>query len=184
MVGTWVVDAVNEPSAPAGEPVEEVARNGDVLRIVTRGEMRAARLRHRAVFVAVLDDDGRLLVHRRSADKDLWPGWWDVCVGGVLTAGEGWVAGAERELAEELGVRVSVLAPLGGGLYEDRDVALVARCFRAVHDGPFLCPDGEVTETRWVDARGLERMLSTERFLPDGVALVLPRLDGFRNAMP
>lgn len=178
------MDAVNEPSGPAREPVDEVSRDGTVLRTVTRGEMRAGRLRHRAVFIAVLDGGGRLLVHRRSADKDLWPGWWDVCVGGVLAAGEDWAAGAERELAEELGVTVSELVPLGDGLYEDRDVALVARCFVAVHDGPFPCPDGEITETRWVDAGGLGQLLSVEKFLPDGAALVLPRLDGFRDVMP
>ena len=32
--------------------------------------------------------DGRLLVHRRSDDKDLWPGRWDLAVGGVVAAGE------------------------------------------------------------------------------------------------
>ena len=37
---------------------------------------------------------GQLLVHRRSDAKDLWPGRWDVGVGGVVGAGEAWADAA------------------------------------------------------------------------------------------
>lgn len=189
MVGTWVVAGNNEDSpprsaSPADEPVEHVSREGSVLGTVTRAEMRAGRLRHRSVFVAVLDSAGRLLVHRRSESKDIWPGWWDVSVGGVLAPGEEWSEGAERELAEELGLRGMNLTPLGDSLYEDGDVRLVGRTYLAVSDGPFSCPDGEIAETCWVGRSALARMLREERFLPDGLALVLPRLDGFRGVVP
>lgn len=189
MVGTWVVVENTGKSAdrtipPADEPVEHVSREGSVLGTVTRAEMRARRLRHRSVFVAVLDTAGRLLVHRRSETKDAWPGWWDVSVGGVLAPGEDWSAGAARELAEELGVHGATLASLGNGVYEDVDVKLIGHAFVVVDDGPFSCPDGEVAETRWVEPSELARMLREEIFLPDGLALVLPRLDHFRGVTP
>lgn len=186
MVGTWVVaenteDSPARSASSADEPVEHVSREGSVLGTVTRAEMRSGRLRHRSVFVAVLDSSGRLLVHRRSENKDAWPGWWDVSVGGVLAPGEDWLAGAERELEEELGVHGAHLAPLGSGAYEDADVSVIGRCFVVVDDGPFSCPDGEVAETRWVGRSELALMLRNERFLPDGLALVLPRLARFRG---
>ena len=146
--------------ADAGdEPVEVVDADGRVLRVVPRRQMRAERLRHRTVFVAVVSTDGRLLVHLRSAAKDVWPGWWDVAVGGVVAAGEGWDEAAARELAEEVGV--------------------VGRCYRIVHDGPFSFADGEVVHARFVTPDELADLRRQERFLPDSVALLLPLLPGF-----
>ena len=114
--------------SPIEEQVEVVDADGCVTGVVTRAEMRAARLRHRSVFVAVFSHDGDLLVHRRSDAKDLWPGWWDLAVGGVVAAGEDWDDAARRELSEEIGAHGAVIEPIGGAAYSDADVALVARC--------------------------------------------------------
>ncbi|MEY3805924.1 MAG: hypothetical protein RIR69_736, partial [Actinomycetota bacterium] len=78
--------------------VEHVDYAGNVLEIVTREKMRRERLCHRSVFIAVMSHDGQLLVHKRAETKDVWPGSWDVCVGGVVAAGETWESGAYREL--------------------------------------------------------------------------------------
>jgi isopentenyldiphosphate isomerase len=158
------------------ELVEVVDSSGAVTAVVPRWQMRARRLRHRAVFVAVFDGDGRLLVHRRSDHKDLWPGWWDLAVGGVVAVGESWAAAARRELAEEVGIDGAVPVELGGGVYADADVDLVGRVFRVEHDGPLRFGDGEVVEAVWVDAAGLASRLAVDRFLPDSRALVLPLL--------
>ena len=102
-----------------------------MLEIVTRAEMRRRRLRHRTVFVAVVDaDDRRLLVHRRADWKDTAPGWWDIAFGGVVAAGEAWDDAAVRELEEEAGVRAP-LEPLGDAAYEDDAVEEVCRVYRA-----------------------------------------------------
>ena len=107
------------PSAahPANSPhemVEEVDRLGNVLRLVPRRQMRAESLRHRSVFIAVVSEDGDILVHRRADTKDVWPGWWDVAVGGVCGPDEDWDMAAVRELGEELGIEGAV--PVEGGV--------------------------------------------------------------------
>ena len=104
------------------------------------------------MFIVVCSTSGALLVHRRSDGKDLWPGLWDVAVGGVVGAGEDYGAAAQRELAEELGIGDAVPLPIGAGRFADADVDLLARCHRVVHDGPFRFTDGEVVEVRWADA--------------------------------
>ncbi|MGZ4793813.1 MAG: NUDIX domain-containing protein, partial [Ilumatobacteraceae bacterium] len=86
------------------ELVDIVDDNDMVIASVTRAEMRAKRLQHRSVGIVVLSSNGRLLIHRRSLDKDIWPGWWDIAAGGVVTAGETYEDAAQRELAEELGI--------------------------------------------------------------------------------
>jgi len=161
---------------PADEPVEEIDADGRVLRVVARGEVRAGRLRHRAVFIAVLAHDGRILIHQRSPLKDLWPSRWDVAAGGVVGVGERDDAAAARELGEELGVGGTALERIGRAGYEDDEVALIGTVYRIVHDGPFRFADGEVVAARWVTFEELDGLRRSERFCPDSLAVVLPLL--------
>ena len=156
---------------PGSEPVDVVDEHDRVVATVPRRRVRAERLRHRAVFVVVNASGGELLVHRRSDDKDLWPGRWDVCVGGVVGAGEGWDDAARRELAEEVGID-GWPELVRAGAYADDDVDLVARCYRIVSDGPISFPDGEVAEARWVGTADLAALVATEAFVPDSLALL------------
>ena len=163
--------------AAAGSELVDVVDDDDrVVGTVTRAEMRAGRLMHRAVFIAVVHPDGRLLVHRRSEAKDIWPGWWDLAVGGVVAAGEAYDSAARRELAEEVGVVGVDLEPLGGGRYVDASVALHGRCYRVVHPGPFRFDDGEVVEATWLTLDELLVAIEGGRYLPDSVALLVPLL--------
>jgi 8-oxo-dGTP pyrophosphatase MutT (NUDIX family) len=158
------------------EYVDLVDANDNVVGRVTRGEMRAGILRHRAVFVAVTSPDGKLLIHRRSDIKDLWPGWWDIAVGGVVAAGETYGSAVRRELAEEVGIDNGDPVFLGSGAYDDADVSLIGHCYHLVHSGPIEARDGEVAEFLWVDLPELRGRLDRDRFLPDSVSLLLPDL--------
>jgi isopentenyldiphosphate isomerase len=164
------------PQSGDSELVDIVDDDDNVIATVTRAEMRARRLQHRSVGVAVMSADGRLLIHRRSETKDIWPGWWDIAAGGVVAAGETYDDAATRELAEELGVVDVELEFLGAARYEDAELAALCRGYRVVHDGPFTFADGEVTEVRWVTFAELDAMRSEHRFLPDSLALLLPLL--------
>ena len=156
----------------ADELVEEVDRDGTVLRVVTRAEMRARCPRHRCVYLLVVHD-GRLLVHRRAAHKDVWPSRWDVAAGGVVGAGEAWDDAARRELAEELGIDAEPVA-VGDGTWEGEQAKVVGRVYVVEHPGPFHFDDGEVVAARFVDAAGLDHLLATEATCPDSVAVALP----------
>lgn len=168
--------------ADAGRELVDVVDDQDrVVAVVPRRRMRAERLRHRAVFIMVTSGEGRLLVHRRSDAKDLWPGWWDVAVGGVVASGETYDEAARRELAEEVGIADPALAvtPLGGGAYTDDDVALIGRCYAAVWDGPLHFADGEVTEARLVTCTEYELLRREVPFLPDSLALLGDHIERF-----
>jgi isopentenyldiphosphate isomerase len=156
------------------ELVDIVDDDDNVIATVTRAEMRARRLQHRSVGIAVFSSDGLLLIHRRSEGKDLWPGWWDIAAGGVVASGETYEEAASRELAEELGVTDAEIEFLGQAHYVDDELAAICRGYRVVHDGPFTFADGEVTEARWVTFDELDSMRATYRFLPDSIALLLP----------
>ena len=161
---------------PGDQLVDIIDDAGRVIGTADRRTMRAGRLMHRAVFIAVRHPDDRILIHQRSPDKDLWPGRWDIAVGGVVGAGEAWDAAAVRELGEEVGVTGLPLGDLGGGTYRDDEVALVGRCYEVVTTGPFVFADGEVVRAEWVALDDLGELADERQFLPDSWALLLPLL--------
>lgn len=164
-------------SAVGDELVDIVDESDRVIAVVSRREMRARRLRHRAVYIAVQGSDGRLLVHQRSFAKDVRPGAWDIAVGGVVGSGESYDAAAVREMAEEIGVIAITPTPIGGGTFGDESFELIGRCYHVVHDGPFTFADGEVIRAKWVDRGELDALLATEEVMHDSVALLLGHLD-------
>ncbi len=164
---------------PGGDPgsalVDVVDADDRVLGTVTRAQMRAEGLRHRAVYVVVRTSTDHVVVHRRADWKDVYPGAWDICFGGVLDAGEAWDAAAVRELAEEAGIEAE-LRFLGAATFEDGDTAINGRIYDCTHDGPYPCPDGEVVEVRTVPRGELPAFVAARPHCPDSVELVLPLL--------
>lgn len=100
------IDIVDEAGRPTGE-------------VAWKSEAHRHGLLHRCFhcWVAGRDYAGEpyLLVQRRAATKDTWPGRLDVTAAGHLAAGEEPIEGGLRELEEELGLRVEPerLIPLG-----------------------------------------------------------------------
>ncbi len=159
------------------ELVDIVDENDEVLRVVPRREMRAKRLRHRGVFIAVIDSLSQLLIHKRADDKDIWPGRWDLCAGGVVAHRETYRVAAIRELQEELGLE-SEIELLGSGSHSDRDVDVVGSVYLTINDGPCTFNDGEVVATEWVSAEILQKLLITRQWCPDSVRIALPLILG------
>ena len=116
-----------------------------------------------------------LVVHRRAEWKDVYPGWWDVCFGGVLGAGEAWDDAARRELREEAGIEATPEL-VGIDRWDRPGVGLNARIYLVTHDGPYPCPDGEVVEVATVPLTDLDDWLDGRSVCPDSVDLVVPRL--------
>jgi 8-oxo-dGTP pyrophosphatase MutT (NUDIX family) len=110
-----------------GRPTGEVAWKSEAHR---RG------LWHRCSHCWVCGTDAGgpyLLVQRRAAAKDTWPGRLDVTAAGHLRSGEEPLGGGLRELEEELGLRVAPgrLIPLGTRRLEQQ---IPEGCDREFHD--------------------------------------------------
>ncbi|MCP5179834.1 MAG: NUDIX domain-containing protein [Pseudomonadales bacterium] len=138
-----------------------------------RAEVHARGYWHRSAHVFLFDGDGRMLLQRRAADKDLYPGRWDYAVGEHLRSGESYRRGAARGLCEELGLFGLSLQPLGalfaepltwpGGVDCEFQQAFVTR-----HDGPVTADGVEVVALRWTDREALrvEAAESPHNFTP------------------
>ncbi|MCR5537137.1 MAG: NUDIX domain-containing protein [Succinivibrio sp.] len=102
---------------PAGELVDIVDADNRIVTTMERAQMRRQRLPHRCSYIVCQDAASRFLIEVRTLCKDYAPGLLDACVGGVMQHGEDAVLSAQRELYEELGLKVpeqvSAFVPLG-----------------------------------------------------------------------
>jgi isopentenyldiphosphate isomerase len=155
--------------ASADEIVDVVDTHDRVLRQATRAEMRRNNLLHRAVYLVVRNSVGDFFVHRRTTTKDVYPGHWDVTVGGVVGAGEDYDLAARRELAEEIGIVGAPITPLFEVRYEDASTQLIGRAYLARSDGPVTLQAEEVAWGAFLSHAETERILREEPCCPDGV---------------
>ncbi|WP_295579727.1 NUDIX domain-containing protein [uncultured Oscillibacter sp.] len=148
----WV-DLYDENRVPLGRTAERYGPKGP-------GEYRLV------VHVCVFDRRGRLLIQQRAPGKRIWPGYWDVSVGGGVDAGETSRRGAEREFLEELGFpldltgrRPTVTVQFPGGfddfylLVQDLDI------------GALTLQEEEVRQVRWAELAEVLELVDAGAFI-------------------
>jgi isopentenyldiphosphate isomerase len=153
---------------PGQELVDVVDEQGRTIATVTRREIRERHLPHRSTYILVFDQRGELFIHLRTSTKDVYPSHWDVCVGGVVAAGESFDDAARRETAEELGLELSPerLFPYR---YVDAVWTVHGMVYRVVHDGPFQLQEEEIVRGEFVSIEEVARRVALEPFCPDGL---------------
>jgi isopentenyldiphosphate isomerase len=156
-------------SDAGSELVDVVDKEGRTVGTVTRREVRERRLPHRCTYILVFNSRDELFVHLRTETKDVFPGHWDVAVGGVLSAGETFDEGARREAREELGVDVELEA-LFPFRYQDSATVVHSMVYRGRHDGPFQLQPEEVVRGEFLPIAQLMNRAKHVPFCPDGLA--------------
>jgi isopentenyldiphosphate isomerase len=153
---------------PGDEPVEVIDDHGAVIDVVPRRVMREAKLLHRCTYVFVLSGTGRLYVHRRTTTKDAFPGFYDVCVGGVCAVGESYDECATRETEEELGISAP---PVFRFLhrYDGEHGHVIGGVYDVVWDGSIRHQPTEVEWGAFEPIERIEERIARDRFCPDGV---------------
>ena len=87
------------------ELIDILAENGiKTGETATRKEIHKKGLWHRAIVVALINENKQILLQQRSYNKEKNAGMWDISVAGHLSAGDTSKIGAIRELKEELNV--------------------------------------------------------------------------------
>jgi len=104
---------------PEKELVQIVDSNNTEIGLTTRQEMRAKRLPHRATYILVFNSNGEIFIQKRTKNKDIYPGYYDIASGGVVLGGESYEMSASRELHEELGIKDTPLVPHFDIYHED-----------------------------------------------------------------
>ena len=157
---------------PGEELVDVIDDEGRTIATVTRREVRERRLSHRCVYVLVFNHRGELFIHLRTSTKDVYASHWDVCVGGVLAAGESFDAAARREIVEELGLDLDP-APLFPFRYADSSTTVHGMVYRVEHDGPFQLQVEEIVRGEFVPVQEVTVRATREPFCPDALSVFM-----------
>lgn len=144
--------------------------------VAPRWEMRAQGLPHRATYVLVFNSAGELHVQRRTLTKDVYPGYLDPAAGGVVLAGESYEVSAERELAEEMGIRGVTLTAAFDFWFDEPPVRVWGRVFVCRYDGPLALQEEEVAGVCFLTPEAV--LTSVEPVTPDGLVVVRRYLAG------
>ena len=145
------------PQSP-NELFDVVDENDVPLRREKRAVVHRERLLHRAVHILVFNAKGEVYGQRRSLTKDTCPGRWTTSCSGHVDAGEDYDTAALRELAEELGIRVSTPQAIEF-LFKHPAVRQTGwefiQVYRLVWEGAIAPDPEEVMEGRWVSPEAL-----------------------------
>ncbi len=156
---------------PRDEPVARYDRDGTEIGVERREVVYRDGLWHAATGVLVRSPDGeRLVLHRRTPDKLVFPGAYDCWAGGVVGPGEAPAAAAARELEEELGV-VAPLTPIERFRFTQDGLRYHVFTYETAWDGPLRPQPSEVAWAGWVTLDELRARLADPvrwPFTPDG----------------
>lgn len=73
-------------------------------KVLSRDEVHKQGLWHRAIVVAIINENNQILLQQRSEKKEKNAGMWDISVAGHISAGQDALSAAAREINEEVSV--------------------------------------------------------------------------------
>lgn len=126
-----------------------------------RREIHALSLRHRAVHILVFNDNGQLLLQKRSPKKDLNKGLWDTSAAGHVDQGENYATCAPRELEEELGVGAALTALFKLPPSPELGMEFI-QVYECRHNGPFVFAVDEIDEIRWSEQNEVDKRVEAD----------------------
>ena len=87
--------------------IYDIARN-KTNRAMVRGEDFNKGDYHMVVHICIFNSKGEMLIQQRQPFKEGWPNMWDITVGGSAIKGDTSQMAVERELLEELGIKINM----------------------------------------------------------------------------
>ncbi len=147
-----------------------VDHEDNFLRAAPRDEVRRDVLRHRAVAILLFDTEGNIFVHQRSSEKDIFPSYYDVCIGGCVRQDEDIDVAARRELKEEAGIDAEPQY-LFGIDYESDDNRNYAHVYKVTSSQTVSFDDGEIVWGKFMPMEEAEKMMEEKDFCADTVII-------------
>lgn len=88
-----LIDVLDENGVKTGE-------------VVSRKEIHKNGLWHRAIVVAIVNENNEILLQQRSSNKEKNANKWDISVAGHISTGQDSLSAAAREINEEIAINL------------------------------------------------------------------------------
>lgn len=119
------------------------------------------------ILICIFNSENKMLIQHRQPFKNPWPNLWDVTVGGSSIAGETSQDAAERELFEEIGLKLNfdnMRPALTINFYGSfNDVYLINN---DVNTNSLTLQQEEVKEVKWASMYEIISMIDENIFIP------------------
>ncbi|GGI41673.1 NUDIX hydrolase [Mammaliicoccus stepanovicii] len=131
-----------------------------------RGEDIEDNVFHLVSEVVIINSDGNYLAMRRDFNK-VYPGLYEVSVGGSALRGESPIQAAKRETFEETGIKVSHLKQVGIYIAEQYNTIYVMfLAYVDINKDSIVLQKGETIDYRWVPSSEIKNFLNSEMHVP------------------
>lgn len=133
-------------------------------------------LYHRNVRVMVEDEEGNILIQRRSPQMVVFPGCWDNSAAGHVDQHMDYLSAARQEVAEEIGINDPALMEVGHFFMKGETAGRKMYTFnmayklRVTDKSSIVREPEEVSELKWVSPAELKQLV---RERPDSVTFGL-----------
>ena len=151
------------------EWVYHVDKDDNVIGKVDRDEVVKEKLLKRGVLVFVFNSKREILMHKRTMNKRLYNGYYDIAYGGTVNYGESYDEAAKRELQEETGIKNQELIFLGNDKYEGEEERTFVQVYKCIYDGEIEFNPEEVEFGKFISLEELEKKKQTKTFCPDSI---------------
>lgn len=119
----------------------------------------------RGIRVLILNDD-KVLLQKRSSTAPLFPDVWETTASGHVDEGETYEKAANRELAEEVGIKDIPLQSVAHYYREETYKGCLLKSFETIfishYKGSFAIDKHEVSEAKWFSTTAMEKMMQKE----------------------
>lgn len=140
-------------------------RTGETIK---RGAHLQKNKRHLVVNICIINSDNKMLIQKRTDNKEVWPSFWQVTASGSAISGETSQQAAHRELFEEVGIdydfkntvpKVSTASPTS------------FRDFYILHENvdinKLVLQKEEVSAVKWAGKEEILDMIEKKDFIPN-----------------
>ncbi len=155
------------------EIIYVVDEKDQFVRKATRMEVREKALLHRAARVIIINNEGKYLIQKRSATKDIHPSMWDIGVAETVKNGDSYESTAMRGLLEELGiVGISNIQMMHSVIFKlkyfSQNHHILCKVYKLTYSGQLHLQEEEIDEIKFLTKEEVANLIEKTDFNPVG----------------
>lgn len=143
--------------------------------VISKDEAHEKGIWHSAIHLIIIDkNNSKVLLQKRCKEKKLYPGMWDITVGGHISSGEEAIDALARELKEELGLNIEDYDVNYMGMTKEellnnginsKEVVFIYLVKEDIDINNIVLQVEEVSEVAWFNKKEFEELVQSKKII-------------------